>query len=410
MTSYLIFLRENAPWLFAGALLSFLSSFGQTFFISVFAGEIRATFDLSHGAWGGIYTLGTVASAALMVWAGGLADRFRTRVLGVMAVAGLGAMCFVMALNIYAVVLPFLVFALRFCGQGMLPHLSAVSMSRWFVATRGKALAFATFGFAVAEAGLPVTVVALKRVMDWHQIWIAAGLLSFAMVPVIALLLRRERSPVGTAETEQSPGLEGRHWQRGEVLRHPLFWGLLPALMAFPAFGTAFWFNQVHFAETRGWEHLALVAVFPLGTLSFFASTAFYGWAIDRFGTLRLLPVFILPYVAAFVVHAYAPHVGWVALGVVLMGMAGGGYSTIPNACWAEFFGTRHIGSIKSAVAAIMVLGSALGPGISGWLLDLGVGLGAQYLGYAACFALSAVAMLPALAKVRLAQAAQIDI
>ena len=54
---FLRFLRENAPFLVAGALLSFLSSFGQTFFISIFGGEIRAAFGLSNGEWGGIYTL-----------------------------------------------------------------------------------------------------------------------------------------------------------------------------------------------------------------------------------------------------------------------------------------------------------------------------------------------------------------
>jgi hypothetical protein len=39
------FLRANAPWLAAGFLLTFASSFGQTFFIAVFVGEIRADFD-----------------------------------------------------------------------------------------------------------------------------------------------------------------------------------------------------------------------------------------------------------------------------------------------------------------------------------------------------------------------------
>ena len=73
------FLRDNAPFLATGALLSFLSSFGQTFFISVFAGEIRAEFGLSNGDWGLIYMAGTGASALAMVFAGGLADRFRVR-------------------------------------------------------------------------------------------------------------------------------------------------------------------------------------------------------------------------------------------------------------------------------------------------------------------------------------------
>src|SRR6056297_2918334 len=56
MRSLLDFVRTNAPWLAAGFLLTFASSFGQTFFISVFAGEIRATYGLSHGDWGAIYS------------------------------------------------------------------------------------------------------------------------------------------------------------------------------------------------------------------------------------------------------------------------------------------------------------------------------------------------------------------
>ena len=81
-----VFLRDNAPFLSAGALLTLLSSFGQTFFISVFAGEIRAQFGLSHGGWGAIYSLGTFASATVMIWAGVLTDRFRVRALGVWVV------------------------------------------------------------------------------------------------------------------------------------------------------------------------------------------------------------------------------------------------------------------------------------------------------------------------------------
>ena len=89
----LAFLRDNAPWLTAGVLLTFLCSFGQTYFISVFAGEIRAGFGLSHGEWGGIYTLGTTASALVMVWAGGLTDHFRVRVLAPIVLVLMTAAC-----------------------------------------------------------------------------------------------------------------------------------------------------------------------------------------------------------------------------------------------------------------------------------------------------------------------------
>ena len=95
------FLFRNAPWLAAGALLTLLSSFGQTFFISIFAAEIQSEFGLSHGSWGGIYALGTTASAVVMVWAGGLTDKFRVRTLGPAVLLLLALACLFMAFNPY---------------------------------------------------------------------------------------------------------------------------------------------------------------------------------------------------------------------------------------------------------------------------------------------------------------------
>jgi MFS family permease len=400
------FLIENSRWLAAGVLLTFLSSFGQTFFISIFAGELRGIFGLSNGAWGGIYTLGTALAAGLMLLAGGLADRFRVSHLGAAVLCLLAIACFAMALNRSVLLLPVVILALRFAGQGMASHVALVGMARWFVATRGRAIAVATLGFSIGEATMPLTFVALKRAFDWHQLWLAAGLLCLAVIPLLLVLLRRERTPQNTPEADHSPGMDGRHWTRAEALGHPLFWALVPALLSFPAFVTAFWFHQVHFATIKGWDHLSLVAVFPFGTASFILSTALFGWAIDRFGTARLLPIYLLPLALGFVLHWYAPTVGYSAAGVMLMGLSGGGQATLPAACWAEFFGTRYIGAIKSTVTSVMVLGSAIGPGLSGWLIDIGYAMPIQLLVYAGVFLVSSAVMVLPLARLRSAAAA----
>lgn len=393
-SGYLSFIRSNAPFLATGALLSFLSSFGQTFFISIFGGEIREDYGLSNGDWGVIYMIGTTASAAVMVFAGGLADRFRVRQLGITVVLLLGLSCAFMAFNPVAALLPLIVFCLRFFGQGMVSHVAAVSMSRWYVAERGRALAIAAMGFMLGEAVLPLFMVWVKSYLDWHLIWIGCALFCAAMAPVLFRLLRLERTPRSAALSEQSTGLYDKHWTRADALRSPIFWAMAPAVMSFSGFGTAFWFHQVHFAEIKGWSHLALVAVFPLGTITLFCSTIFYGWAVDRVGAIRLLPVYLIPYILAFVLHWYAPTLAWTAVAIILMGMAGGGQSTLLNACWAEFFGTLHLGSIKAAVTALMVLGSALGPGVSGWLIDQGIGFEVQMLGYSAIFLIAALLLL----------------
>ena len=144
--SLIRFARENALFLSAGVLLSFGSSFGQTFFISLFAGVIREEFSLSHGAWGLIYTAGTTASALLMIWAGGLTDRYRVRHLGAITTALLALSCLAMAAVPGPVLLIGAIFVLRLFGQGMMSHLSVVAMARWFVAARGRALSISASG------------------------------------------------------------------------------------------------------------------------------------------------------------------------------------------------------------------------------------------------------------------------
>ena len=385
----LTFLRSNAPWLSAGFLLTMLSGFGQTYFISIFAGEIRAEFNLSHGEWGGIYTLGTGASAVVMVWAGALTDRFRIRALGMVILPMVMLACFLMAGVTAAWLLTFVIFALRFSGQGMMSHLAVVAMARWFVAARGRALAIAGLGFSVGEAFLPLVFVSLLAVLEWRLLWVASGFVALAGVPILLLLLHKERTPQSFAEEDQSLGMNAQHWTRGQAIRHPLFWFMVPALLGPPAFGTAFFFQQVHYANIKGLEHIQLVSLFPIYTGLSILSMMFAGWVLDKIGTARLIPWIQLPMIAAFWVFGVADGLVLIVLGIAFFATTTGAQATVPNAFWAEFYGTRHLGSIKALASAIMVLGSALGPGITGTLIDLGVGLETQYLFISGFFVLT---------------------
>lgn len=391
--SLLRFLSENIQWLAAGILLTFLSSFGQTFFISIFAGEIRSAFGLSHGQWGLIYTIGTSVSAAVMIWAGSLTDFFRTRVLGAAVLSMLAASCLFMAFNTWAALLPVVIFALRFTGQGMASHLAVVSMSRWFVATRGKALSVATLGFAIGEGLLPLTFVWLMTRMDWRLLWVGAATVAVMAIPLLVMLLRQERTPQSHAETDHSVGMEGRHWRRPEMLRHWLFWFMIPALLGPSAFNTAFFFQQVHFATVKGWSHLELVAIFPLYTAGSITAMLVSGWLLDRFGTPRLIPWYQLPMVIGFTLFAVGQSLFSALIGLIFVAMTAGANTTLPNAFWAEFYGTRSLGAIKAMAAAVMVLGSALGPGLTGGLIDAGVGIEVQYLGVAGYFIFATICM-----------------
>jgi MFS family permease len=383
------FIRDNAKFLAAGFLLTFSSSFGQTFFISVFAGGIRADFGLSNGEWGGLYAAATTASALVMVWAGTLTDVIRVRVLGPASLLLLALATTSMALAQTWFQLIAVIFVLRFLGQGMLSHVAQVAMARWYVARRGKALAIATLGFSFGESFLPLTLVWLMGVFAWRDLWFVAAGIVLVLVPVIRWLLVQERTPRAAAARNEAAGMAGRHWTRGQALRDPLFWYLFPAIAGPSAFMTALFFHQVHIAHAKGWEHAHLVAIFPLYTFAGIGSMLLSGWALDRFGAARLVPYSQLPHAAGFALLWSATTIPGAVPAYMLLGVGAGAYSTLFTAFWAEFYGTRHLGGIRSMVAAVMVLGSAIGPGLTGALIDRGISFPDQMVGVAAWFLLA---------------------
>lgn len=407
---FFAFLRANAPFLLAGFLLSFLSSFGQTTFISIFAGEIRADYGLSHGDWGTIYALGTLASAAVMLWAGVLTDRFRVRALGAATLIALALVCLTMAVNPWVWALPVVIFGLRLLGQGMASHISGVAMARWFVASRGRALSIAALGFGAGEVLLPLSFVALKEIVDWRWLWVLAAGILLAALPILARLLRLERTPQSMAAENAAMGMGGRMWTRAQALKHPLFWLVCPLILCGPTFGTAFYFQQVHLAEVKGWPHLGLVAIFPIYTVAAVTAMLVSGWAVDRFGAMRLMAFYPVPLALFFLVFPLVDTLPAAAAVIVLFGISSGSQATIPVAFWAEAYGTAHLGAIRATAGAAMVLGSAVGPVLTGRLIDAGFAFPSQMPGIATYVAVAVLMAAVAITRARSAATPQIDV
>ena len=406
------FLHANRLFLLAGVLLSFTSSYGQTFFIALFSGQIMEDFGLSDGQWGLTYTIATTVSAIVMVWAGVLTDQFRIRNLSVVVSLGLALSCLAMAVVQPIWALGIVVFALRLFGQGMMSHLCVVSMARWFVATRGRALSVAAMGFAFGQAALPVIFVSLQKVWDWRLLWVLAAVLVLIATPLIFRLLKSERTPQSVSESTSSTGMNGRQWTRGDLLRHWLFWVLIPLMLGPAAWGTSLFFHQVHLTGIKGWDMVDFVALLPLFTVASIAATFGTGALIDRFGTSRLMQLYLVPFIISFFVMAGAETLWGAALAMMLLGIGTGSQATIPVAFWAEYYGTRHLGAIRALSGAVMVFGSAIGPGITAALIDRGIDFPDQMWAMSAYFAFSAAISTIAIAKARqtLTVAPEIDI
>ena len=73
----------------------------------------------------------------------------------------------------------------------------------------------------------------------------------------------------------------------------------------------------------------------------------------------------------------------WVIpLFLLLFGTTVGLMAPVLGALWAEVYGTAHLGAVRSLATAVLVSASAVGPGVAGLLIDLGIDLDVQAFGY----------------------------
>lgn len=376
--SQFAFLQENGRWLAGGFLLTLFYSFGQTFFIGLFGNELRATFDLTAGEFGGVYMLATLASAATLPWLGRTLDLMSGwKVVG-FTMPALAFACVLMGSAQGFIGLLLALFMLRLFGQGMMTEIAFTEIGRWFSANRGQAIALIAPGFQIGNALLPVGAVWLASLLDWRAVWIgSAVLVAVVGFPAIIALLRVERIP-RSAEYNATDPRTARDWTRSEVIRDPLLYVLLAGTLAPPFIGTTIFFHQGYLVALRGYDPLVFASAFPVMAITTIGFGFVCGHLVDRFGALKVLPFFLLPLALASFAAGLVTPVWGIYLFMLLLGISNGFTQTLLGALWPEVYGTAHLGGIRAITVSAMVLATALGPGITGGLIDLGVGLPEQ--------------------------------
>lgn len=370
--SFVRFAANNARWIVGGFLLTFFSSFGQTFFISLSAGDIRAEYELSHGEFGALYMVATLASAMTLPWLGRITDRYgaMTVTLVIVPLLALGALG--MAFSVHLATLVIAIYMLRLFGQGMMTQNALTATGRWFAANRGRAVSLVTLGVNAGEALFPFAFVAVAAILGWRETWLVAAivLVVFAL-PVIAALTARERSP--QSDPLDQKAIAPRDWTRAQVLADPLFWVLLTGVLA-PAFiGTTIFFHQVYLVELRGWSLPVFASSFAVMSLTTIVFALIAGALIDRFSAAALLPAFLVPLSLACLALGLLEAQWSAFVFMALLGVSYGFSSTLFGALWPEIYGTRQLGAIRAVIVAIMVFATAVGPGLTGVLIDLGI-------------------------------------
>lgn len=386
-----------------GFALALLSSLGQTFFVGLFAPDIRAAFDLTHGGFGTVYSGASLTAGIAMIWVGSAIDRHAVPDYAAAALLLVAASALMLSAAPAVALLALALFGLRLGGQGMLTHAAIVSAARLPAGARGRAMGLASLGLPAGEATLPALVVAGLGFMAWTSLWLIAALAPLAMLAGVLgrrLLVSRARRRSGPATARAgaavpAAGETGPRRRRVEILADWRFLVFLPAMIGTPAVATGYMFFQREIAAENGWPLDVLALSFTVYALCGVLTGFVAGVLVDRLSAVRLAPLFLLPLVVASLLLAAgpAPLLAPVFFAVAALTVASS--NVVITGVLAELFGTAQLGMIRAMFMTLVVLASATTPILFGLLIDSGVTLAALGTGAAVYLAAASAAALP---------------
>jgi MFS family permease len=365
--NYLQLTRSYPHFIGYGMLHYFFSCMGQTFLISIFVPYFVESLPVSNSSFSIVYGLATVSSAFILPFGGKLIDRLRLRQVSPLVGVGLSLACLLVsfATNIYILFAGLL--SLRFFGQGMMILVGSTSIARYFEQARGKSLSLSGMGLPVAESFMPVLVIWLIQSWGWPAAWqLLSGGILLLFIPSSMLLVSKDSPfqsvpPEREKEDEEGPDLP-QDASRRQVLRDRTFYMILPGLIFLPFFITGIFIHQNLLAEANGWTMTWMATCFVGFGVARILTNFVAGILIDSFSSRRVFIFYLLP-LAGGLGLLLSGHHPWLAMGyMVLAGITASLSGLTSASLWAEIYGVRHLGAIKSMAATLMVLSTALGP------------------------------------------------
>lgn len=379
-----------------GLIFQFVSSFGRTFYIALFGVEIQVDFDLTPGEFSYIYSAATLAAALLIPWLGRLVDDVDIRKYAFLMVFALAVSAISFAATSSLAVLCLALFGFRVTGGSMMNHASVVTMSRYFVRRRGVATSICALGISIGEAVLPILAVFMMGLIGWRVTWLGSGafLLLIAAPIVIWLLWSIPLDPKATVGDDRSyapPEVEAYQATRRDALSDLKFYALAPTIVLPPSLITALFFHHGTIAEVKGWTLEWLATCFVGFAAATVVSSVVFGVLVDRYSARRMLLWTTVPMLAGLLCLLYGRSDAAALLYLIGLGLTTGGRHSLSGAIWAEIYGTRHLGGIRSVVHMVTALLFGISPAAFGWMIDLGIDVDAVVLAFALLLAASMV-------------------
>ena len=369
----MINLSLNKKVIIFGFIFTFFSSFGQSFFLGLFNAPIRNELGITHGQFGNIYATATIFSSLLLIWVGKKIDEYQIIYYSffVIILLFLSSLFFSFINSIYF--LAFVIFLMRFSGQGLMSHSSTTTISRFFERSRGKALSTIWFGLSSAEFILPILVTYLFVIYSWRFVWQGIAVLIILFLPFVVLnTIKKIKLDSREKDLNPTKSFKIKSWRRRDVIKDYRFYIISLNMLAMPWIATGVFVYQSFITDSKMWNIYTIPKAFMVYSVASIITLFFSGFLVDRFTSRKLIPTMNIPLlVAMFVLFYYQGEISaFIFLGLV--GISNGLANVLGSSTWAEIYGVKFIGSIKALTTAFMVFSTAFGTAVFGLLIDIG--------------------------------------
>ncbi len=265
-----------------------------------------------------------------------------------------------------------------------------VTLSKWFVLNRGKAIAIAAMG--VSLGGIIITPLATYLVdeLGWRAAWIWLGALSFLLMVPVTWAMRSRPEDYGlypdglSADAYRSDqGERARNeaesaYTRSEALRTASFYALVIAFGFFTINIVVLLLHTIPYLTDNGIGRQEAAFAMVIASIPAMVSKPFWGALIDRVAVKPLAALSASLTGLALLLIVFAVQTDDLLLiyaAFVVLGLGWGGMIPMQEVIWASFFGRTHIGAIRGAGLPFSFALGALAP----WLVGVHVDVFGEY-------------------------------
>ena len=336
----------------------------------------RATFGWASSAR-------QVATSATSPFVGRLLDRFGARLMLPIAAALTGAamVWLSFAHHSWQLVLIFALMGLAgMSGPGAI--IASVPVMKWFVRNRGKAVAFMSLGIPIgALIFVPLTQVFIDW-WTWRGALVALAIIGVGVVvPLALILVRRQPEDMGLLPDGAAPAVlkgpgatqtpdEEMSWTAKEAMRSRTFWRLV-GVFSLVALGVGtFGVHRIPSFMDRGLDARLVSFATAFDAVCAGISAFTMGFLVRRFAPALLGAAGFLLLAVASVLTIYANNLPIMFLSMAVFGLGIGGQMFLQNYMWADYFGRRHLGSIRGIVTPITLIIGGIGAPLAGYVRD----------------------------------------